>query len=189
MPPGNDHVLVEANADLAGSYFDMMQAASDAGEGDRGYRVPDVRPYRRNPAAFLRSLYQWKHGIDLGPGLVPMDTWWLVRRDRPDVVLGETRTRHCLSPALDMEGGHVGYFIHPQHRGQGLGHVILRLALEKLSDRGISQVLVTCDADNEPSRRVIEAAGGQFDGFSHSPRRGVLVSRFWIANPIREQPW
>lgn len=169
---------------LATSYFDMMDAAKAAGDMDQGYAVLDTKRPRDNPAAYVRRQVQMELGIDLHPGFVPMDTRWLVHRDRPDLVLGETRIRHTLSPMLELEGGHVGYFIHPAHRGRGLGGVILQLALRVLAARGVSQVLITCDTANEPSRRIIEKAGGQFAGFSTSPRRGVMVNRYWISIPV-----
>jgi predicted acetyltransferase len=46
--------------------------------------------------------------------------------------------------------------------------------LEVCRDRGIDPVLVTCDVDNEPSRRTIEGAGGVYE----NTREGKL--RYWI---------
>jgi predicted acetyltransferase len=40
-------------------------------------------------------------------------------------------------------------------------------------------VLVTCDTDNEPSRKVIESCGGEFE----DERNGKL--RFWVATTFR----
>lgn len=40
---------------------------------------------------------------------------------------------------------------------------------------GIDPALVTCDADNDPSRKVIQAAGGELE----DERHGKL--RFWVA--------
>ncbi len=97
-------------------------------------------------------------------------------------IVGETRIRHGLSPVLEIEGGHVGYFIHPDHRGRGLGNAILTLALRELAGLGVTKVLVTCNADNERSRRVIERNGGVFDRYTTSPKSGKQVMRFWIEN-------
>jgi predicted acetyltransferase len=46
--------------------------------------------------------------------------------------------------------------------------------LEVAADRGIQRVLVTCDVDNEASRRTIERNGGVYE----DTREGKL--RYWV---------
>ena len=57
------------------------------------------------------------------------------------------------------------------------GHATRMLAagLEQCRQLGLDRVLVTCAADNEPSRRVILANGGEPD----APADGE--DRFWIS--------
>ena len=51
---------------------------------------------------------------------------------------------------------------------------MLREALPLTRKLGIDPVLVTCDVDNEASRKVIEASGGAFE----DERQGKL--RYWV---------
>jgi predicted acetyltransferase len=59
---------------------------------------------------------------------------------------------------------------------------ILGLALERARDLGIWKVLVTCDADNIGSRKIIEANGGRLENEVQVPNSTVRKLRFWIAN-------
>lgn len=88
---------------------------------------------------------------------VPATTYWLVDNDS---FVGHVNIRHMLNEKLKQVGGHIGYAIRPSARGKGYGSKILELALPKAKNVGLSDVLVTCDADNEPSKRIIEKCGG-----------------------------
>lgn len=56
-------------------------------------------------------------------------------------------------------GGHIGYGVHPDHRGRGLAARSLRLLMPLAKRHGFEQLWITCDPDNHPSRRSCERAG------------------------------
>ena len=176
--------LLPPSLERLGEYLGMTDAAAGRGEDGDGYTLTITSIVRRDPDGYLARLVELERGIDLPDGWVPMTTRWLadLSAGAPGRVVGETRIRHALSPALEIEGGHVGYFVHPDHRGRGLGNAILALALRELAGLGVTRVLVTCNADNERSRRVIERNGGVFDRYTVSPKSGKQVMRFWIEN-------
>jgi predicted acetyltransferase len=89
--------------------------------------------------------------------------------------LGELVIRHELTPALARSGGHIGYSIAPQWRGQGHATRMLAAGLAECRRIGLRRVLLTCRPDNEPSRRVILANGGAPDG------QVAGEDRFWIS--------
>lgn len=159
----------------------MIDRALALGEDGDGYTLIDPRIARREPTQYLQRLDDFERGKNLPGGFVPTRTRWLINAD--GTLLGETRLRDQLNDNLRIEGGNVGYFIHPDHRGQGHGHRILALALQELASLGVSRVLVTCNATNARSRRVIEHNGGQFERYTTSPRTGKQVMTFWIENP------
>jgi predicted acetyltransferase len=91
---------------------------------------------------------------------VPVTELWFV--DGSDY-LGTVIIRHHLTPALEREGGHLGYHVVPGHRRRGHATRMLAQALVVCQQLGLRQVLVTCAVDNLGSRRVIEANGGALD--------------------------
>lgn len=104
-------------------------------------------------------------------GWVPCTTWWWVQGTD---YLGRIALRHQLTGRLREVGGHIGYDVRPTARRQGHATSMLRAVLPRAHGMGIDPALVTCEADNLPSRRVIEANGGVFE----DERAGKL--RFWV---------
>lgn len=102
---------------------------------------------------------------------VPSTVFWYVCGEH---YLGSLVVRHRLTPDLAEAGGHVGYHIVPAWRRQGHATRMLRAGLAECRRLGLRRVLLTCDIENEASRRVILANGGVADGQA----RGE--DRFWI---------
>lgn len=102
---------------------------------------------------------------------VPCTTLWWVDGD---TYLGRIALRHRLTPKLLEVGGHIGYDVRPSARRRGHATEMLRSALPVAASLGIDPALVTCDAGNIASRRVIEANRGELDD-----QRGDKL-RFWV---------
>lgn len=110
-------------------------------------------------------------------GMAPATQYWLVTEAVG--YLGEVSLRHHLNDSLKLFGGHIGYKIRPSQRRKGYGSLLCKLAIEKARQRGIRDILITCDEDNTGSRKIIEANGGiLYDRVDN--RRGVLTRRYWI---------
>lgn len=104
------------------------------------------------------------------PGHVPATTlWWLAA----DEYLGRVAIRHRLTSRLLEAGGHIGYDVRPSARRKGHATAMLRAALPFARRLGITSALITCDAANVASRRVIERNGGILED-----ERGSKL-RFW----------
>ncbi|GAA3208105.1 GNAT family N-acetyltransferase [Dactylosporangium siamense] len=104
-------------------------------------------------------------------GIVPSTTlWWVEGED----YLGRIAIRHRLTASLLEEGGHIGYDVRPSARRRGHATAMLRAALPLAHGLNIESALVTCDAGNVASRRVIEANGGILED-----QRGAKL-RFWL---------
>lgn len=102
---------------------------------------------------------------------VPSTLFWYVSGE---YYLGTLVIRHRLTPELAETGGHVGYHVVAPWRRQGHATRMLAAGLVECRRLGLDKVLLTCDIDNDPSRRVILANGGVPDG----RRQGQ--DRFWI---------
>lgn len=95
-------------------------------------------------------------------------------------VLGTVSVRIELNDYLRQVGGHIGYSIAPSKRREGYGRLILKEALKKAKDHDLNRVLVTCDEDNIPSAKVIEANGGVLDSIVLDTDINKQVKRYWI---------
>jgi predicted acetyltransferase len=102
---------------------------------------------------------------------VPVTELWYVDADR---YIGTVMIRHELTPELRHDGGHIGYHVVPGERRRGHATAMLARACRWCGDLGLTRVLVTCDAGNLGSRRVIEANAGVLESNS----AGIL--RYWI---------
>lgn len=107
---------------------------------------------------------------------VPSSVWWYISGDQ---FVGELVIRHQLTAELERHGGHVGYEVAPAWRRQGHATAMLAEGLGKCRGLGLEKVLLTCDAANEASRRVILANGGVADVTLDGQ------NRFWI--PLGKQ--
>lgn len=108
-------------------------------------------------ADFLDRMECIRQGIGLSETQVPET--FLVAEVGGQIV-GRVSIRHHLNPALRLVGGHIGYSVRPRFRRNGYAGQILDLALTEARNLGIGEALLTCDADNLASRRVIESHGG-----------------------------
>lgn len=99
-------------------------------------------------------------------------------------VVGRAALRHRLTPALEREGGHIGYVVVPGCRRRGHATEILRQALGiARHSLGLRRVLVTCDATNAGSMRTIEKNGGVFEDVVDGPDLDGPLRRYWIDLP------
>lgn len=112
-----------------------------------------------DPATELRA--DWVH----------CSYFWIVEADE---FVGYLAIRHSLNDFLREEGGHIGYSVRPSRRREGHAGRALGLALKQARGLGLDRVLLTCDHDNEPSRRTIVSNGGVYED-----RRGGK-QRWWI---------
>jgi predicted acetyltransferase len=134
-----------------------------------------TREEAADPVEFARLVAAIRSEADpstaLPPDLVHETVLWFV--DGAEW-LGRLSIRHSLTPVLLELGGHIGYVVRPSARRKGYATQMLTQSLPIAAGLGIDPALVTCDNDNVPSRKVIQAAGGEFD----DERHGKL--RYWV---------
>ena len=77
-------------------------------------------------AKALPEMMTFARGENLPEGFVP-ETFLFLWHD--DEIVGQFRIRHHLCESLRTGGGHIGYFIKREYRGQGYGKEGLRQTL------------------------------------------------------------
>lgn len=127
-------------------------------------------------SGFLFHLDSMKKGEDLTEGWVP--STFLVAEVNGKIV-GRVSIRHELNAFLENFGGHIGYGIRPQYRGQGYATQILLQALTIIREMRVHRVLVTCSDSNVASGRVIEKCGGLLENTVVN-QDGERIRRYWI---------
>ena len=118
---------------------------------------------------------QFKSAID--NGWVPSSVSLVYRLDDNKLV-GILDMRHELNEVLLDIGGHIGYSVRKSERLKGYGTHILNTAKEGAKELQIEQLLVTCDARNIASKKVIQNAGGVLENI-HT-YEGKDIERYWI---------
>lgn len=117
-------------------------------------------------------------GQNLPANWVPSTLYFLLRKS-DGKILGAIDIRHTLNDFLQNFGGNIGYGIAPSERRQGYADYMLKQALQICKDMGMEKILITCDAENVGSQKVIEKNGGIFENELVNPK-GEKKKRFWI---------
>ena len=65
--------------------------------------------------------------------------------------------------------GHIGYHIDASYRGNHYAYAACRLIEKEILLSGKSSVVITCDPDNEPSRRTCLRLGCMFERIAEVP--------------------
>lgn len=141
-----------------------------------------LRHFTGNYTEWMEFIDDRSAGRNIGEE-VPQTLFFLKNSD--GTILGAVSLRHFLNHTNIVDGGHIGYGICPEYRGNGYGSLILSLALKMLKEMGITKVLVTCDCDNIPSQKVILHNNGVLENQTLD-EDGIEINRYWIDNTAGE---
>lgn len=155
----------------------LAELLLDLGAGENGFGGTPVATGELPLPAYLQRCIEGTDATKLRLDHVPQTVFWAL--DEAEEAIGMARVRHYLNDKLREHGGHIGYYIRHDKRGQGYGKELLRQALVELRKIGEKRALLTVDSDNIASIKVIQANGGVFESEGHSVD-GRNFGRFWI---------
>jgi predicted acetyltransferase len=140
---------------------------------------------RRDPEAFLTELTREDGMILTASGLavprLPSRLYWLDDGEFCGVI--NLRFVPGSDALPEYVSGHIGYAVVPWKQRRGYATAALALILPVAREVGLKRIEITCDDDNEASRRVILENGGEFIGTRPLPDgKTKLVFRIDIAD-------
>jgi len=128
--------------------------------------------------AWLQKVYRNELPETVDEGLVDATTF-LAIRESDGALIGFIDVRHSLNDFLMQFGGHIGYSVRACERRKGYAKEMFRQALLFCKTLGLKRVLITCNDDNEASRRTILFNGGILENTT-TEDSGQVVERYWI---------
>ena len=162
-----------AHADQIAAYRAEFLERGDSMDGTSG-----LSNYAA-PADWLAWLDTLADPAKRPEGFVPSTTLLCIRA-ADERLVGMIDVRHELNEHLREFGGHIGYSVRPDERKKGYAKAMLRMALQEAVRLKIDRVLVTCNKDNEASRRTILANGGVLENEAWDGEDMTFVQRYWI---------
>ena len=164
----------EEYAEQVMSYREEMLSSGDSFDGCAGLEDVDCFLDWIDFEKRLKAKYQ--------EGYVPSEVYLAIRCSDTQAV-GMIDFRHPQTDFLLNFGGNIGYSIRPSERRKGYATEMLSLLLPLCRSFGEHRVLLTCDKDNEVSRKVIIKNHGIFENEvedSVGLGQSGVIQRYWI---------
>lgn len=126
--------------------------------------------------AFLRMCRAHESGKRLPRGSVPYTRYFMC--DSTGTIYAQGDVRHYPSESLTRYEGYLGYGTVPDYRGMGFGTQMCRLLLEKARELGYTEVIITCNIENQASARIIEKNGGKLIEICYWQQQQSFMKRY-----------
>ena len=148
---------------------------------DAGDSMDGCGPLRRfsDPAEWLREIENYMDPETVPEGKVQATQFFCIRKSDSKIV-GMLQVRHYFNDYLEKYAGHIGYSVRPSERRKGYAKWMLRQSLDFCRSIGLSRVLISCEVNNEASRRTILANGGVYERTVYEPGENIELQRYWI---------
>jgi len=135
---------------------------------------------RRQLFDFLKAAPGGNDPGDAAQQRVQGYAFWL--RLRPEYspalkIAGGCSLRVVTTPEVTRYFGHLGYHVYPPVRGNHLSERACRLLFPLARAHGLTELVITCNPENWPSRRTCERLGATLVEVIDLPESNVLYQR------------
>lgn len=158
----------------AADLYDLFQSMplNENGAANSSYGLSETEF-----SAWLKKQEDASKGIGLKEGWVPATLYvlWI-----DNIPVARSSLRHWLTPALEQQGGHIGFSVGPKFRGNGYSNILLAETLKKAKAMNIERVLITNHDDNEPAWKCVEHNGGLLVKKAPDPADGHTLRYYQI---------
>ncbi len=165
MAEADDLRLILPSLDKLPQYGAAL-AAGWSPDTERDVSAEQLAALRRDPEGFLAELTRQDGTIVTASGRVvprlPSRVRWLDDGEFCGVI--NLRFVPGSDALPGYVSGHIGYAVVPWKRQRGYATHALALMLPVARGVGLTRIEITCDDDNEPSRRVILRNHGELIG-------------------------
>jgi predicted acetyltransferase len=142
--------------------------------------APDLaRITRQSLMHFLDSAPQGRHPGESHRENIPSYHFWmkLTGPDAPVKIAGGIGLRIGNTQNIRNYIGHIGYNVYPPARGQHLAERATRLLFPLARKHGLKTLWITCNPENQASRRTCERLGAILVDTVEVPTTNELYSR------------
>lgn len=176
----NDEInLVKPTKEYEKQLFDYKQEFFNNGE----YRINASSRWDK-----MENFDDWLKVLEEHSSFETIKDNWTVHtnflgvREKDKKVIGMIDVRHDLTNEfLRNYAGHIGYSVRPTERQKGYATQMLNKALMYCrNELKLSKVMISCDKNNEASRRTIVKAGGILEK-EYITDKGECVQIYWIS--------
>lgn len=141
---------------------------------------------RKTPRIFFQESYEkffdlqnWIKDFDDKENQFPKSSVFFLSDNETNRIIGFFIFRHNLNFWDDsVSGWHIGYGIRPSERWRWYAKEWLRLLNLEAKKLGFEKIFISCDDDNIPSAKVIEANGWILEKTFEKDE--ILRRRYWI---------
>jgi predicted acetyltransferase len=165
--------LILPHSQYKDSFLNMAKSL----EAEGHWWGPSIQKIEQDFESYLQKLEDMKHGLNLESNQASGTEFWILHEGQ---VAGRLKVNDELKDWMKIRGGHIGYGIAASFRNLGLATTALSEALQFAKDKGMKEILMTCDDDNLGSIRVIEKNGGIFKDKVLAEGRDIYTRRFTI---------
>jgi len=179
-----DLILIEPRRELLPGLVDCMRRTPPRNEVDAFITNGEIAQIESDPDAYMRRL-EGDGTLEFPDGtivpLLPTITRWMWDGELAGGINFRWQPGTTELPPTCL--GHIGYDVFAWKRQRGYATRALGLMLDEIRPVGLPFVLLTTDADNEWSQKVIRANGGAMvEEFSKRPEHGGGHAYTWRIN-------